>query len=174
MKLIFLFALLPLVVFGQDSTGNFYAKNNSAIWRKSFPAKLTFQELVKEIKKTGTLTNIDTFDNAIVGQSVESAFDYRGAGYTVLTVNSGFLLNNTFKSSVLIEHHDSSYTVTIQKILFINQLASNNGILSMSPGSITSFEDVALNKEGRFSSFYFKKTTMPKVMEYQFTKSYTF
>jgi hypothetical protein len=171
--LIPIFLCLSFNSVGQDSLGNFYSKNRVVIWKNNFHTTLSFKELTKEVKKSGVLSGIDTFDNIIVGQAIESAFDYKGAGYTSMSVNSGFMTGYTHKGAVTITYHDSAYFVEYSRILLVNQMSITTGLLRMEPGQITTFEVFALKKNGGFSTYALHKSVV-KTMEYTFLKNFAF
>lgn len=172
-KLLILFTCISIACMGQDSSGNFYSKKNDVFWKRQFDTNMTFQELVKELKKANILTNIDTFDNNITGQTVESYMDYKGAGYGIMSTPSLFVFS-TYRSFVLIEWHDSSYIVTVSKIVFINQNDTKliSPTFGSSHGELYPIEGFAIKKTGEFRKGFIKPSG--KIIDYTFTKTYQF
>ena len=167
---------LSLKSFSQeiiDSSGNFVSKNGSIYWTHKFEKAFTFQNLLNSIKKAAILTNIDTFQNTIIGQSIESFMDYRGAGFNGISTPI-LLSNSSYKSSVIIENYDSFYVVTVKKIIFINQNDTKqvSPLFGSAQGEITPLESYAIRKTGKFTNGFLKPTA--KIINYTFTKVYTF
>ena len=157
----------------QDTTGSFIAKNGSVYWSHKFKKSLSFQNLLNSVKLSNNLTGIDTFKNTIIGQSLESFMDYRGAGYTTMTTPI-FLSTSSYKSSVVIENNDSFYVVTIKKIIFINQNDTKqiSAVFGSAQGETSPLEDYAIKKTGKFRSNFSKPSG--KIIDYTFTKLYDF
>jgi len=157
----------------QDTIGNFISKNGSVYWSHKFEKSLSFQELLISVKRASNLTGIDTFNNTIIGQSIESFMDYRGAGYTFMTTPI-LLSTSSYKSSVLIENYDSFYVVTIKKVIFINQNDTKqiSAVYGSAQGETSPLEDYAIKKTGKFRSNFPKPSG--KIIDYTFTKLYDF
>lgn len=157
----------------QDTLGDFVSSNGSVYWSHKYEKKLSFTTLLNSIKRANILIGIDTFNNTIIGQSIESFIDYRGAGYTAMTAPT-FLSSGSYKSSVLIENYDGYYTVTINKIFFINQNDTKliSPTLGSAQGESTPLETYAIKKTGKFRSMFIKPAS--KIIEYNFLKFYDF
>ena len=157
----------------QDSIGNFISKDGSVYWYHKFEKNISFENLLNAVKRANNLVGIDTFNNTIVGQSIESFMDYKGAGYTAMTTPI-FLSNSSYKSSVLIENYDSFYVVTIKKIIFINQNDTKqiSPLLGSAQGEISPLEDYAIKKTGKFKNNFAKPAG--KIIDYTFSKLYDF
>lgn len=155
----------------QDTSTNFISQNGSVYWSYKFEKKYTFIELLNKVKRANILTNIDTFQNTIVGQSIEAFMDSRGAGYTALSTPI-LLSNSSFKSSVIIERNDSSYIVIIKKIVFINQNDTKQAspLFGSAQGETSPLEDYAIKKNGKFRTNFIKP--MGKIIDYTFKKFY--
>jgi hypothetical protein len=157
----------------QDTIGNFISKSGSVYWTHRFEKKLSFLDLLYSVKRSNNLIGIDTFKNTILGQSIESFMDYRGAGYTAMTTPI-FLSNSSYKSSVLIENYDSFYVVTIKKIIFINQNDTKqvSQLLGSSQGETSPLEGYAIKKTGKFRTNFSKSSA--EIIDYNFIKLYDF
>ncbi len=174
--LLFIILLISVNCFCQenvDSLGDFIAKNGSVYWYHKFKKSLSFENLLNSVKRANTLIGIDTFKNTIIGQSIESFMDYRGAGYTAMTTPI-FLSNSSYKSSVSIENYDSFYVVTIKKIIFINQNDTKqiSHLLGSAQGETSPLEDYAIKRTGKFRSNFPKPAG--KIIDYTLTKLYDF
>jgi hypothetical protein len=175
---LFFIALLFASVTGfcqqkQDTIGNFISKSGSVYWSHKFDKALSFLDLLNSVKRSNNLNGIDTFKNTIIGQSIETFMDYRGAGYTKMTTPT-FLSTSSYKSSVLIENYDSSYVVTIKKVIFINQNDTKqiSPLFGSAQGETSRLEDYAINKTGKFRTNFSKPTG--KIIDYTFIKLYEF
>lgn len=157
----------------QDTIGSFISQNGSVYWSHKFEKRLSFQELLISVKRANNLIGIDTFKNTIIGQSIESFMDYRGAGYTLMTTPT-FLSTSSYKSSVLIENYDSFYVVTIKKVMLINQNDTKqiSAVFGSAQGETSPLEDYAIKKTGKFRSNFSKPAG--KIIDYTFTKLYDF
>lgn len=157
----------------QDTIGNFVSKNGSVYWSHKFEKSLSFDNLLISVKRSNNLIGIDTFKNTIIGQSIESFMDYRGAGYTIMTTPI-FLSTSSYKSSVLLENYDSFYVVTIKNVIFINQNDTKqiSPLFGSAQGEISPLENYAIKKTGKFMNNFLKPTG--KIINYTFTKLYDF
>ena len=157
----------------QDTLGNFVSANGSIYWSHKYEKKLSFITLLNSVKKANILIGIDTFNNTIIGQSIESFMDYKGAGFT-RTNAPIFLSNGSYKSSVMIEHFDDYYIVTIKKIIFINQNDTKliSPILGSAQGESTPLEEYSIKKTGAFRTVFINLAS--KIIEHNFLNFYNF
>lgn len=170
---ILFFSLQSFCQEAQDTSGSFISKNGSVYWTHKFDKSFSFTNLLNTVKRANILTNLDTFQNTIIGQSIEGFMDYRGAGFSGMSTPI-FLSNSSFKSSVIIEKYDSSYVVTIKKITFINQNDTKqiSSLFGSAQGETNPLEDYALKKTGKFRNSFLKPTS--KIIDYTFMKLYAF
>ena len=174
--IIFIFLFLTFKSFSQeliDTSGNFTSQNSTVYWTHKFEKIFTFQDLLISVKKAGILNNIDIFQNTIVGQSVESFMDYRGAGFTRMSTPI-ILSNSSYKSFVTIENFSDGYIVTVKKITFINQNDTKqiSPLFGSAQGEITPIEAIAIKKTGKFTNSFLNQAA--KIIDFTLKKNYTF
>ena len=102
----------------QDSTYNFRYSEGSVYWQRVFETKLSFDQLMGKIKDSDLLNNIDIRENKIRGNLNHIVMDYKGAGYTLMTMPI-YLRSSEPNCFISIDFKDGAYRVTATNIVMI-------------------------------------------------------
>lgn len=110
------FTAITLSVYSQDTINNFRLLNGEFYWQKVFITQLNFTDLLKEIKSRGILTDPQISDSSIMGDLRPIEADFKGAGYTSLSIPQ-YIKSNNISGFAKIEYRVGRYRVTVNKIV---------------------------------------------------------
>ncbi|MDB4293518.1 hypothetical protein N9954_08935 [Maribacter sp.] len=144
-----------------SKTANFSIENGQLIWQKVYATELSKEQLIQEIRNSGTFKNSSVFEEKLTAEISELYLDYDGYGEKSLLppLNSRYI-----KSYVIIDFKENKYRVTLKSIKLTPIITGGE-----SYDSTIALERVALQKEGGgFKDKFLKKTS--KIMDFTFQK----
>lgn len=126
MKKIFLLLLfMPLLGYSQYDNNNFKIEGSEFIWQKIFETKLTFDEVIKEVRSKGELNinDIDSNGNSVSGTFSEIRPDVKGSGMKDMTTPM-YASRTVMSGNFRIDYKDGRYRATVSrvKVVFMDQM----------------------------------------------------
>jgi hypothetical protein len=167
-KLVF----IVLVLFGyslhcQDTINNFIAAEGDLYWQRVYQTDNSFDGLVKLVQESGLLDGIEVADNMLIGNLVPVMADYKGAGYSEMTIPM-YVPRHTYSGFINIEYKEGRYRVTLKNIL----LTKRYDCPASKQGTQVNLEFFALKKNGAIAGGFKKKPSI--ILNYTFTDKFEF
>lgn len=151
----------------KDSS-NFKIKQNALVWQKIYPTDHDTDALVKQLKTSGKLKNIERLDSATIIAAIENLpVDYTGAGYTRGNTPM-YLISDRITANVTINLKPGRIRITIKNILLTNAIDTPVSEI----GESELLETYALKKKNsEFKDIFLKDAAT--ILTYTFNKIFT-
>lgn len=168
MKIIF--ALLLSIAFSlpQQENENFQIINGGLIWQKVFNTKMTKEDMITTIKKSGLIEIVEIKNDQLIGHFRKVTLDYRGFGSSEMSTPI-YISRNFLNTFVIIEFKENRYRVTIKNMQLIQSFDDNTSNFK----ETTELEFYALRKRNtEFKKAFLKKPA--RIINYTFNKLLNF
>jgi hypothetical protein len=150
--LLALFVSLSFIGLSNDYHENFYSKNGNVTWERHYQTSDSFDVLIKKVKLSGLLSNIEIIDNYIVGDLKPKALNlilFRGGRDWI---SPSYYFNQVYNGTVVIKFHQGHYRLVFKNI-YVDYL-SNTDEVAYKRHII--FESMVLNIDGKFDRAFKK------------------
>ena len=122
MRIILLF--LTIVCFKSFSQGseyeNFKIEDRKLIWQKVYETEFSKDEIIKSIKESGIIKEIEYLENSLTGTIENLDLDFKGFGNTEMNT-AMYISRSYFKSFVLIEFKENRYRMTLKEMKLVQK-----------------------------------------------------
>ena len=168
MRAIFAIFFSIIILLPQKENENFQITNGRLIWQKVFNSKMTKEDLISTIKKSGLIEIVEVKNKELIGYFRKVPLDYKGFGSSEMSTPI-YINRNQLNTFVLIEFKENRYRVTIKNMQLIQSFDDNTSNFK----ETTELEFYALRKRNsEFKKAFLKKPA--KIINYTFNKLLNF